>query len=137
MQFTCFLKGVQAVTGDSQFKQDAKQLAPTPCAWGVGVVACMFSWSLFHLLFIFAVARSRSHVPPGACQVSGNQPDSPVLSSHPENVRTPKQLAKTLVCSSYCLRYSLVAVHQLIWLWLSVSRTLMLMEWRNVWPALD
>lgn len=54
----------------------------------------MFFSSLFHLLFIFAVARSRSHVPLGACQVSGTQsewlipPAHPTQAQHPENAHT-------------------------------------------------
>lgn len=43
------------------------------------MVASMFFWSLFHLLFIFAVARSRSRAPLGACQVSGNQSEWLIL----------------------------------------------------------
>lgn len=101
-------KGVQAVTDDSQFKQDAKQLARSPslsvcacvcvllCAsreWGWWHV-CSFS-SLFHLLFIFAVARSRSHVPLGACQVSGNQSEWLILLAH---IHIPKHTHASIHC---------------------------------------
>lgn len=47
-----------------------------------GVATCMFISSLFHLLFIFTAERSRSHVPPGACQVSGNQSECLILPTH-------------------------------------------------------
>lgn len=64
------------------------------CIWGEGVAACMFFLSLFHLLFIFAVARSRRHVPPGACQVSGNQSDWLISACTPAQ-QDPEMLSHT------------------------------------------
>ncbi len=117
------------------------------CVWGVGVVACMFFWSLFHLLFIFAVARSRSHVPPGACQVSGNQSEWLILPAHAhknaqkcshthKHTRTHERSRHLQPFIVVCpVVFYPLTVHRFIPSELSVSRTLILMERWNVWRA--
>lgn len=111
------------------------------CVRGVGVVACMFFWSLFHLLFIFAVARSRSHVPLGACQVSGNQSEWLILPAqaqarHQEDAHTRSHThshtcTHSLLSAPFPFFYPF-AVHWFISPELSVSRTLLLTELWNV-----
>lgn len=120
------------------------------------------SWICFIFYSSLAVARSRSHVPAEACQVSGNQsewlippsavlclPLSPRRLSH-TRTHTCAQMHTHMPVSSpvtahflHSLMFSFIYLHSLHGWWVCLPWAVshshpdgLLMDWWNVWPAL-